>query len=214
MTILLISLPPWSIFEPVKTITCIDGGALVVKSEKDLSRLREMRLIGMSQSTEVMYNNKRAWSYDVQNIGYRYHLSNPHAAMGLAQLKKMPLIMETRRASCNLYKDLLSNIKEVTTPNADFNAVTPFLFFIRVPESDRENLRNYLKDCGIDTGVHWQPGHHFSLFSQERSGSLEVTEQIVSEIISLPLHSDMVQYDVRYICSKIEAFFSLASSQK
>ena len=78
-------------FDPVKTITSIDGGALVVTSEKDLSRLREMRLIGMSQSTEVMYDNKRAWSYDVQNIGYRYHLSNPHAAIGLAQLKKMPL---------------------------------------------------------------------------------------------------------------------------
>ncbi len=201
-------------FDPVKTITCIDGGALVVKSERDLSRLREMRLIGMSQSTEVMYDNKRAWSYDVQNIGYRYHLSNPHAAMGLAQLKKMPLIMETRRTSCNLYKDFLSNIKEVTTPNADFNSVTPFLFFIRVPESDRESLRNYLKDHGIDTGVHWQPGHHFSLFSHERAGGLEVTEQIVSEIISLPLHSDMTQCDVRYICSKIEAFFSHASSQK
>lgn len=200
-------------FDPVKTITSIDGGALVVTSEKDLSRLREMRLIGMSQSTEVMYDNKRAWSYDVQNIGYRYHLSNPHAAIGLAQLKKMPLIMKTRRKSCDLYNDLLSDIAEVTTPNTDFHSVTPFLFFIRVPQSDRDNLRNYLKDYEIDTGVHWQPGHHFSLFSHERSGSLEVTERIVSEIISLPLHSDMDQDDVQFICSKIKAFFSQGSSQ-
>ena len=121
--------------------------------------------------------------------------------------------MKTRRKSCDLYKDLLSDIAEVTTPNTEFHSVTPFLFFIRVPQSDRDNLRNYLKDYEIDTGVHWQPGHHFSLFSHERSGSLEVTERIVSEIISLPLHSDMDQDDVQFICSKIKAFFSQGSSQ-
>ena len=37
-----------------------------------------MHLIGMTQSAEQMYKNSRAWTYDVENLGYRYHLSNLH----------------------------------------------------------------------------------------------------------------------------------------
>ena len=47
-----------------------------------------MRLIGMTQSAKLMYTNNRAWTYDVKDIGFRYHLSNIHAAIGIEQLKK------------------------------------------------------------------------------------------------------------------------------
>ncbi len=195
-------------FDPVKTITCIDGGALIVKNKEELSKLREMRLIGMSQSTDLMYDNKRAWHYDVRHIGYRYHMSNPHAALGIAQLRKMPFITKNRRRNCKLYSELLSTIDLVKIPETDFNKVTPFLFYVRVPKLHRDKLRSYLSDFGVDTGVHWQPGHHFSFFSGEKSGTMEITDKIVTEIISLPLHSNMEQKTIRFVSSKIEDYFS------
>ena len=72
-------------FDPIKTITCIDGGALVVRSIEEQERLHRLRLIGMGQPAEVMYQNRRAWTYDVVEPGYRYHLANLHAALGLEQ---------------------------------------------------------------------------------------------------------------------------------
>ena len=194
-------------FDPVKTITCIDGGLLIVQSEEELALIRKMRLIGMNQSAPVMYKNQRAWSYDVDHLGYRYHMSNPHAAMGLAQLAKMPLITETRQASCSLYNKLLSEIPEVKVPCTDFKEVTPFLYYIRVESKYRDKLRIYLKEYGIDTGIHWRPGHHFSLFSSARSESLEVTERVAKEIISLPLHSNMEDATIRLVSSTVNDFF-------
>ncbi|HEV7180377.1 MAG TPA: DegT/DnrJ/EryC1/StrS family aminotransferase, partial [Candidatus Baltobacteraceae bacterium] len=66
-------------FDPVKTVTCIDGGALILRDKEDFQRVREMRLVGMGQPAEVMYQNQRAWTYDVKHLGFRYHMANLHA---------------------------------------------------------------------------------------------------------------------------------------
>ncbi|NER36173.1 MAG: DegT/DnrJ/EryC1/StrS family aminotransferase [Oscillatoria sp. SIO1A7] len=194
-------------FDPVKTITCIDGGALVVKTREEVETLHQMRLIGMGQPASVMYGNQRAWTYDVSRLGFRYHMANLHAAIGLSQLAKMPEITESRQAACSLYNELLSEVREVKTPISDFKNVTPFLYYIRVPSNKRQALRDRLKQCGIDTGIHWQPGHCFSLFDKMTKGDLSITNKISSEILSLPLHSLIPTETINFVCSKIKAFF-------
>ncbi len=174
-------------FDPVKTITCIDGGALIVKTQDEVDVLHQMRLIGMGQPASVMYGNQRAWTYEVSRLGFRYHMANLHAAIGLAQLAKMPEITAGRQAGCKLYNKLLADVKQVKTPKSDFSDVTPFLYYIRVPPEHRQPLRDYLKDNGIDTGVHWQPGHWFALLKDTRRGDMSITEKIGHEILSLPL---------------------------
>lgn len=194
-------------FDPVKTITCIDGGALVVKTKQEVEKLHQMRLIGMGQPANVMYGNQRAWTYDVGMLGFRYHMANLHAAIGLSQLKKISAITCTRQQACSLYNELLSNVDQVLVPKSDFETVTPFLYYVRVPAEKRQQLRDYLSKEGVDTGIHWQPGHLFTLFSNCRKGELNVTERIGREILSLPLHSMMSNDLVRYIANKIKQFF-------
>ncbi len=178
-------------FDPVKTITCIDGGAIVVRTEDERDRLHEMRLIGMSQPAQVMYTNARAWTYDMRTIGFRYHMANLHAAIGLAQLKKMERIAESRRSACRYYNKHLGQIPEISVPKTDFTDITPFLYYIRVPAAERDNVRAYLKERGVDTGIHWQPGHWFTLLKDCRRGDLSVSDRVGQEVISLPLHSMM-----------------------
>ncbi|WP_100227057.1 DegT/DnrJ/EryC1/StrS family aminotransferase [Spirulina subsalsa] len=199
-------------FDPVKTITCIDGGALVVKTQEEVEILHEMRLIGMGQPASVMYGNQRAWTYDVNRLGFRYHMANLHAAIGLSQLSKMPEITKSRQKACCLYNTLLSGVEHIKTPNSDFTDVTPFLYYIRVPADDRQALRDWLKKHGIDTGIHWQPGHWFSLLSNARQGDLSVTNLIGSQILSLPLHSMMKEQEVEYIANMIVDFFKTKSN--
>lgn len=194
-------------FDPVKTVTCIDGGALIVKTEAEVQQLHEMRLIGMGQPASVMYENRRAWTYDVKQLGFRYHMANLHAAVGIEQLKKMNEITMSRQQACRLYNLELSGIKNVRVPESDFSEVTPFLYYIRVPEEHRDNLREYLRLNNVDTGIHWQPGHHFTLFSKARRGDLVVTERISKEILSLPLHSCMESSMVLNIATLIRKYF-------
>jgi dTDP-4-amino-4,6-dideoxygalactose transaminase len=194
-------------FDPVKTITCIDGGALVVRTAEEAARLREMRLLGMGQPAQVMYQNRRAWTYDVRHLGYRYHMANLHAAVGLAQVAKMRDITATRQAAGRAYNARLGRVPQVRIPETDFADVTPFLYYVRVPEADREPLREHLSARGIDTGIHWQPGHWFTLLKDCRRGDLSVTDRVGKEILSLPLHSRMAEATVDRVCSGVESYF-------
>jgi dTDP-4-amino-4,6-dideoxygalactose transaminase len=195
-------------FDPVKTITCLDGGVLIVRTEAEVNRIREMRLIGMTQPTSVMYTNNRAWTYDMKELGFRYHMANLHAAMGLAQLKKIEKISESRRAACRYYNEHLSQIAEVIVPRTDFTDITPFLYYIRVPAADRDALRAFMKEHGVDTGIHWQPGHWFTLFKDCRRIDLSVSDRVGNEILSLPLHSMMATETLDRVIDSIRSFFS------
>jgi dTDP-4-amino-4,6-dideoxygalactose transaminase len=195
-------------FDPVKTITCIDGGALVVRTEEEVARLHEMRLIGMSQPAQIMYTDSRAWTYDLGRLGFRYHLSNVHAAIGLAQLAKIERLMASRRDASLYYNRRLGEVRGVATPQTDFAGITPFLYYIRVAADHRDDLRAFLAQRGIDTGIHWQPGHWFSLLKDCRRGDLSVTERVGREILSLPLHSSMPTKTLDRVIDGVSAFFA------
>jgi dTDP-4-amino-4,6-dideoxygalactose transaminase len=165
-----------------------------------------MRLIGMSQPTKVMYTNARAWTYDMRTIGFRYHMPNMHAAIGLAQLPKMAKISESRRSSCRYYNENLGHLSEVTVPKTDFADITPFLYYIRVPGNKRDALRAHLSEQGVDTGIHWQPGHWFTLLKECRRGDLSITERVGHEVLSLPLHSMMSTETLDRVIQGITSF--------
>jgi dTDP-4-amino-4,6-dideoxygalactose transaminase len=194
-------------FDPVKNITCIDGGALVVKTKDELEMIHELRLIGMGQPATVMYKNQRAWTYDVRLLGFRYHMPNLHAAIGLAQLQKIDKITESRRFAARYLNSKLSQIPGVKVPETNFDDITPFLYYIRVSKNNREAFRNHMHNHGVDTGIHWQPGHWFTLFKNCRRGDLSVTDRVGNEIVSLPLHSCISIETLDQIVHAVKTFF-------
>jgi dTDP-4-amino-4,6-dideoxygalactose transaminase len=194
-------------FDPVKTITAIDGGAVVVRTAEELERIHEMRLIGMGQPAEQMYGNRRAWTYDVRQLGFRYHLANLHAAIGLAQLAKLPRIGAARRDACALYDARFADLQEVRTPQTDYQDIVPMLYYVRVPAGARDDLRRHLAGLGVDTGIHWQPGHVFTLLRNCRRGDMTVTDRLGGEILTLPLHSDYATDTLERVVAGVRSFF-------
>jgi dTDP-4-amino-4,6-dideoxygalactose transaminase len=190
-------------FDPVKTITCIDGGAIIVNDKKLVKKLHAKRLIGMTQPSEQMYKNSRAWSYDVEELGFRYHMSNLHGAIGVSQIKKIDDIRKTRQKVCKRYYEKLSKLDWLDVPKGDFDSINPFLYYIRVLNGKRSDLREYMKKKGVDTGLHWQAGHTFSFFKNCRKGDLKITNKVVEQIISIPLHSKMSSVDVNTVIDSI-----------
>lgn len=193
-------------FDPVKTITAIDGGAVVTANSSDVGALHERRLIGMSQSSEVMYQDARAWSYDIKDLGYRYHLSNVHAAIGLAQLDQLDVIRNSRQKTCARFSSELSGLVNVAVPSTDYAYINPFLFYVRIGDGRRDQFRQHLDSSGIDTGIHWPAGHLFTRFQACKRGPLNVTEKVASEIVSLPLHSCMLESDEDRVIEAVRSF--------
>ncbi len=194
-------------FDPVKSLTAVDAGVLMLADEDEQRFARQIRILGSDQPPEVMYKNARTWDYDAVRVGYRYHLSNVHASLGISQVAKLPRIRENRQSACARYAERLKGYDAIRAPFSTFESVTPFLYFIRVPAEIRDPLRASLKEQGIDTGLHWRPAHVHTYFAQFRRGPLPVSEAAGNDVISLPLHSaPMTDQTIDRVCDAIVSF--------
>jgi dTDP-4-amino-4,6-dideoxygalactose transaminase len=190
-------------FDPVKVITSIDGGAVVVNDAAMLERLRHWRFLGIDRETLARYKNSRAWEYDVVSQGFRYHLTNINAAVGLSQLLRVEEFIASRRQSCRLYNRLLEGVAGVRCPCTDFDDVSPFIYTVRVPAERRERLIEHLRARGIATGIHFLPAQNFTYLKGFRRGDLDVTERVTREIVTLPLHTHMTATTIERVVRAI-----------
>lgn len=193
-------------FDPIKTFTAIDGGCIYSKHEEFLNLCREIRHMGMKQDIAKLKQNGRSFSYDVSSQGFRYHLSNTHAAVGKAQIKKKSEISLSRHNSIkyvrNTLKDLLSEDSWVPYDEK----MIPFMNVLLLNnKKDRDFLRAELNDRGIQTGIHWTPGHYFSMYKNSRWAceSLSQTQDFYEKILSLPLFTGITINQLDFVCQSI-----------
>jgi dTDP-4-amino-4,6-dideoxygalactose transaminase len=75
------------------------------------------------------------------------------------------------------------------------------IFAVRIPNQDTNLVRAEMENYGIQTGLHYFPNHKLSLY--RTNYALPATEQLCSELITLPLHNDLSTKDVDYVCGKL-----------
>ena len=79
-------------FDGIKNITTGEGGCLVTNDKKVLQNAKDIRLLGVKNDTEKRYSGHRSWIYNVEQQGWRYHMSDINAALGIAQLKRFKVL--------------------------------------------------------------------------------------------------------------------------
>jgi len=200
-------------FDPIKNITAIDGGALVVRDKNLVQILKDIRFLGMRQNESNMSSNTRDWNYDVFHNGYRYHLANLHASVGLTQLSKFPLIKELRQQHYIEYYNNLASNPCVHLQASPDPSIVPFIMCVRVEEPIRSSLKDHLRASGIETGLHWRPAHTFSLFDSYKADDLPVTNLVSKQIISLPFYPDLKPKDIKFICDEINQFTEKSAAE-
>lgn len=194
-------------FDPVKIITSIDGGCVVVNTREELERLHHLRLLGVDKDTTERYKNARAWEYDVVSEGFRYHLTNIMASVGVSQIKRVNEFILTRQQVCAQYSDAFSGVPGLRVLRRDYSDVSPFIYSVRVLGDRRAALIEHLKQQGIASGIHFLPVHHHTHFANSRRGNLSVTEKVSAEVLTLPLHSNMKPQFVERVIEGVLSFF-------
>jgi dTDP-4-amino-4,6-dideoxygalactose transaminase len=186
-------------FDGIKNITSGEGGCVVTSDKAILRRVRDLRLLGVENDTCNRFSKKRSWEFEVCLQGWRYHMSDIMAAIGIEQLKLLPEFIETRRILAKKYHDLLidSNLKLLTN---DYSQIAPHIFVVILPEYiNREGVRKTMHEYGVQTGIHYKPNHTLRKYKSNKI-FLKNTDFIYPFILTLPLHPDMSINDVEYIC--------------
>jgi dTDP-4-amino-4,6-dideoxygalactose transaminase len=194
-------------FDGIKNITSGEGGAVVTRDDKVAEFVKDARLLGIHKDTDKRYSGQRSWEFDVFNQGYRYHMSNLFAAIGLAQLKRFEKEFKPyRQKLAKRYYENLKKIRGLALFPNDYDDVVPHIFPIKVLDGKRNSLRQYLVDNGVECGIHYYPNHYLKLYRRE-SRAMPVTEKAYNELLSIPLHPDLTLRDQDYILDKITEFF-------
>jgi perosamine synthetase len=195
-------------FDPIKNITCGEGGAIVTSDNKLADKVSRMRILGISQDAWSRQQEARPWAYDVKIQGYRYHMSNINAAIGLAQLTKLSCFRARKRTIVQQYNYHFEVLDGVITLDWSLEDCCPFTYIIRIKHDARDKFCEFLRRRGVGTGVHYIPNHTLEYFQPYASG-LPITEQVASEIVTLPLYYDMTDQDVRTVISAVYGYFGL-----
>lgn len=184
-------------FDGIKNITSGEGGCIVSDDEALLARVRDARLLGVERDTERRYAGGRSWDFDVTAQGWRYHMSEIMAAIGLEQLQRKETLLSRRKLLAQRYVGRLSGAPGIRPVMSDFIDTVPHIFPVRIKGlSDREGLRKRLRKRGIETGVHYFPNHALSFFTAPEARPLPVTDTVYPELLTLPLHPDLEEEDI------------------
>jgi len=138
-------------FDPVKTITCGEGGAVVTNDRA----VYDATHAHADHGHDHIGNDRGA--EDHLFIGANYRISELNAAVGLAQLRKLDWILETQRRNKAVIKDAMSTLHGVTfrqLPDPDGDSATFLSFFM----PDLKTARRAVKDlaaAGVDGCFHW-----------------------------------------------------------
>ncbi|MCX7817482.1 MAG: DegT/DnrJ/EryC1/StrS family aminotransferase [Syntrophales bacterium] len=193
-------------FDPIKNITCGEGGAVVVHNDEIADEIRRKRILGIDKDTWHRYRNERSWFYEVTTQGYRYHMSNVNAAIGLAQFRKLNKFVERKRDIVARYNSSFRDLPDLKTLHWNLEDTAPFTYIVRVLHGKREALIEHLKEKGVGTGIHYIP-NHLQPFFRPYSSPLPVTEKLGEEILTLPLYYDLTDEDVNHIIASVHSFF-------
>lgn len=182
-------------FDGIKNITCGEGGAVVTDDDEAARFVMDARLLGIHKDTKKRYQGQRSWEFEVTHQGYRYHMSNLFAAIGIVQLGRLESEFKpARQALAKHYHEALVSVNGIKLFPDDYAQIVPHIFTVRIIEGRRDALRAHLPDNNIECGIHYYPNHLLTYFDSP-AGGLPVTEKVYSELLSLPLHPDLTRED-------------------
>jgi dTDP-4-amino-4,6-dideoxygalactose transaminase len=184
-------------FYPTKNMHALEGGMVVTPDAEAARTLRLLRNQGM----ERRYANEL--------VGYNLRLTDVAAAIGRAQLRKLPGWNEQRRAHAAKLDAGLAGHPGVLTPVLAPGAAHVYhQYTVRVPAGRRDALHAHLAGHGVGSAVYYPtPVHRLPPFAAAAAGAvLPATEDAAARVLSLPVHPSLADADLDRVAAAVRSF--------
>jgi dTDP-4-amino-4,6-dideoxygalactose transaminase len=200
-------------FYATKNFTAAEGGMITTGDDALAEKAAIASLHGMDRDAWKRYHRSGSWRYEVRDLGFKYNLSDVHAAIGLAQLRRADEFMRQRAATAAAYSAAFRAEEALQTPYAERAVEHAWhLYVLRIkPEQlriGRDQLVELLRERGVGTSVHCIPLHTMEFYQRRygyRAGDFPVAEDVFSRCLSLPIYPSMTDEDVTYVIDTVLA---------
>lgn len=183
-------------FFPSKNLGCMgDGGAIFTNSDDLAAKMRMIVNHGMSKR------------YYHDSIGVNSRLDSIQAAILRIKLRKLNEYNAARNAAADYYDKAFANSAALTTPARASNSTHVFhQYTLKLTGVDRDGLLKHLGDKGIPAMIYYPVALHMQeAYKDERypAGHFPVTEQLVAEVFSLPMHTELTEDQLEFITQSV-----------
>lgn len=180
-------------FQAIKHFTTGDGGMLVLRNKKGYQRAKKLRWFGIDREAKrragwmAMLNHKMAM--EIEEAGYKYHMNDIAAALGIVGLKHSDKILRHRKAICRSYEKSLPDYKKIYGGS---------YWQFAILSKNRNELIEYLRKNNIECDLVHLRNDIFKIFGGRRQ-DLPNMNRLENEYLYLPLNSTTTLKDVDYI---------------
>ncbi|MGN0929694.1 MAG: DegT/DnrJ/EryC1/StrS family aminotransferase [Alphaproteobacteria bacterium] len=181
-----------------KTMTCGEGGMCLTNDPTIYDRLSRLKGQGLAKFREYWHDM----------LAFNYRMTNIAAAIGCAQLEQVQTFIDKKQKVASWYKKYLKGVPVKFHEPRGKVFHTYWMNSILVEKGqDREALRSFLREAGIETRPTFYPVHTMPMYST-RFTSHKVAEDIALRGMNLPSYPALEEEDVKYICDKIREFYA------
>ncbi|MEL0113889.1 MAG: DegT/DnrJ/EryC1/StrS family aminotransferase, partial [Rickettsiales bacterium] len=180
-------------------IVTAGGGGMLLTDDPALAR----RAKHLTTQAKVPH----AWAFRHDEIGFNYRMSNIHAAIGLAQLERLPRHIERKREVAARYMSEPDGLNDITVfAERGWARSNYWLNTIFVPESQRDSLLQHLNERNIMARPIWELTNRQTMYSDCPAGPVPNASAIQASALNLPSSVDITDDEIDFICSTIRAW--------
>lgn len=195
-------------FQAVKNLAVGDGGMITTNNPDLDKRLRVMRWMGIDKSThQRTATGEYLWDYSIIDGGYKYHMNDIAASIGIVQLEKLDFMNRKREVIAEIYDNFFMG-SEIVIPLAILpnRKSSHHIYCVKLKNIQRAALMKYLSEKGISTGVHYKPLYHHLRYAPYWNNDTPMAENLSPNILSLPIHPSMAKSEAKKIAKLILGF--------
>jgi len=195
-------------FHPRKLLSTGDGGMIVARDRALIDAARELRHHGMSVSDLARHGSDAVLFETYRRTGFNYRMTDVQAAIGLEQLKRLPLVLERRRAQAAHYAELLKTVVGIEAPTQSAYARTNWQsYVVRLARGEWQRpVMAALRAQGIETArgimcAHLEPPYR----SAWPLGCLPHSEAMRDRGVVLPLFHRLSPHEQERVVAALAA---------
>lgn len=189
-------------FQAIKHLTTGDGGALCCLHVNDYYNAQKRRWFGIDRiNSKPSILGER--EYDINVVGYKYHMNNLAAAVGLGNLEDFPSNLKREREIAACYRNELKNVPGLQLLDYKNDRESAYWLFTILVEQ-RIGLIKKLQEYGIPASVVHLRIDHNSVFGG-LTPNLPNQEKFSQNQLAIPLHNGLSDEDIGKIVSVIKS---------